>query len=377
MKKTAIAIIAGTATVVSVGIGGIASAADKAITLSIDGQEQPLHVWGSTVKDALAKKKIVLGAHDQVVPAVNDKISDGTTVVVKYGRPLTIVVDGTSQTIWTTSLSLDAALTEFNLHDISTRLSVDRSTPLGRDGLTLSATTPKDVTLAVDGTRVDVKSTATNVAGLLAEKGVTLGAQDRVTPDPTTALTNGLAVVVQRVSTTQITVTQPIDFATTTTDDANLAQGTQKVTQDGQPGSKNMIFTVVTVDGVEESRTLLREDITKQPVTKQVVVGTKPASTASTTASNTGAAAPTVAGGSVWDSLAQCESGGNWATNTGNGFSGGLQFNGGTWQAYGGGAYAPSASQATREQQIAIAQKVQAAQGWGAWPACTSKLGIG
>ncbi len=89
-----------------------------------------------------------------------------------------------------------------------------------------------------------------------------------------------------------------------------------------------------------------------------------------------GVTAPAVADGSVWDSLAQCESTGNWAINTGNGFSGGLQFTPSTWAGFGGTAYAPEAWQATREQQIAVAEKVQAAQGWGAWPACTSKLGL-
>ena len=79
---------------------------------------------------------------------------------------------------------------------------------------------------------------------------------------------------------------------------------------------------------------------------------------------------------SDWDRLAQCESGGNWAINTGNGYHGGLQFSQGTWAAYGGTQFAPTANQATREQQIAIAEKTLAGQGWGAWPACSSKLGL-
>jgi LysM repeat protein len=83
--------------------------------------------------------------------------------------------------------------------------------------------------------------------------------------------------------------------------------------------------------------------------------------------------ATTVAGGSVWDRLAQCESGGNWSANTGNGFSGGLQFSPGTWRANGGSG---SASNASRSQQIAVAQRVLASQGWGAWPACSSRLGL-
>ena len=78
----------------------------------------------------------------------------------------------------------------------------------------------------------------------------------------------------------------------------------------------------------------------------------------------------------MWDRLAQCESGGNWSINSGNGYYGGLQFSKSTWLAYGGGQYAPTANQATRDQQIAIAKKTQASQGWGAWPACTKKLGI-
>ncbi|MGY2063595.1 transglycosylase family protein, partial [Nocardia gipuzkoensis] len=68
-----------------------------------------------------------------------------------------------------------------------------------------------------------------------------------------------------------------------------------------------------------------------------------------------------------WDKLAQCESGGNWGINTGNGFQGGVQFSQSTWAAHGGTEYAASANQATREQQITVAERVLATQGWGAW----------
>ena len=83
------------------------------------------------------------------------------------------------------------------------------------------------------------------------------------------------------------------------------------------------------------------------------------------------AAAP--AGGSVWDRLAQCESGGNWSINIGNGYSGGLQFAPGTWAAHGGTG---SAHNASRAEQIRVAERVRASQGWGAWPACSSRLGL-
>ena len=83
--------------------------------------------------------------------------------------------------------------------------------------------------------------------------------------------------------------------------------------------------------------------------------------------------------GSRWDQLAQCETGGNWATNTGNGFGGGLQFahqpSWSTWLSFGGGEFAPHPWEASREQQIAVAERVLASSGWGAWPGCTRKFG--
>ncbi|MFH8385924.1 transglycosylase family protein [Kitasatospora sp. NPDC018058] len=79
---------------------------------------------------------------------------------------------------------------------------------------------------------------------------------------------------------------------------------------------------------------------------------------------------------SAWDAVAQCESGGNWSISTGNGFHGGLQFTPSTWAAYGGTAYAPQANQATKAQQISVAEKVLASQGPGAWPVCSKKAGL-
>ena len=84
----------------------------------------------------------------------------------------------------------------------------------------------------------------------------------------------------------------------------------------------------------------------------------------------------TAAPDSDWDRLAQCESGGNWHINTGNGYYGGLQFAAGTWNGFGGGEFAPTADKASRIEQIYVAEKVLAQQGWGAWPACSASLGL-
>jgi hypothetical protein len=78
----------------------------------------------------------------------------------------------------------------------------------------------------------------------------------------------------------------------------------------------------------------------------------------------------------TWNRLAQCESGGRWHINTGNGYYGGLQFSQPTWKAYGGKKFALNASRATKREQIKIAEKVRRGQGWGAWPACSDELGL-
>jgi Transglycosylase-like domain len=90
----------------------------------------------------------------------------------------------------------------------------------------------------------------------------------------------------------------------------------------------------------------------------------------------TGCYGDTTGGNTIWDDLAHCESGGDWAINTGNGYYGGLQFSSATWLGHGGAEFAPRADLAAREQQIAVAERVLASQGWGAWPACSRRLGL-
>jgi hypothetical protein len=89
-----------------------------------------------------------------------------------------------------------------------------------------------------------------------------------------------------------------------------------------------------------------------------------------------GAPAASAATTSTWDRLARCESGGNWHINTGNGYYGGLQFNAGTWRAYGGAKYASLPHRATKSEQITVAERLLDARGWSPWPACSRRLGL-
>lgn len=372
-KKTMLASAAGAVLAGSLGFGGYASAMTKDVTLTVDGQAQQVSAWASNIDDVLRAQHIDLSEKDEVYPALDAEVSDHDTITVGFGRQLTVINDGQEKSYWTTATVLSDALAEIGLHDPKIRLSADRSLPLGREGLTVTATTPKNVQLTIDGTTTNEVSSAATVEELLSEHNITLSGDDRVTPSVSTPLSEGLSVVVQRVETTDESVSEAIAYPTDETPDSQFAKGVVQEVSPGKAGERTVLYSVVKVDGEEESRTEKNQSVVTEAVGRKVKVGTK--QTPSSTPTNS-PSAPAVPSDSVWDQLAQCEAGGNWDINTGNGFSGGLQFSNSSWSAFGGTEYAPTASGATREQQIAVATKIQASQGWGAWPGCSAKLGL-
>ena len=153
------------AAVAVVAVGALTMAQyDKAVSLSLDGDTSSVHVFGSTVGDLLAKQDVPVGEHDIVQPAADAPLNDGDTVVVRYGRKLTVTMDGKTSDYWTTATSVDAALAELGIRADTAKLSVSRSEPLGRSGLALTITTPKNVTVNVDGGSKTVASTGPTVA---------------------------------------------------------------------------------------------------------------------------------------------------------------------------------------------------------------------
>lgn len=275
MKKPLVATIAGAVALVSIGAGSLASAMDKAITLRVDGQAQEVHVWGSTVEDALAAHSLELTPRDEVSPSTDTPIADGSIVDVRFARPVTVIVDGELKEFWTTATTLGQALAEIGLHDTATRLSVARTSPLGREGMTLAAVTPKEVNLTIGKDSMTVRSTASDVLSLLIENGVIIDSDDRVSPSVVTPLTAGMTVTFHQVEVKEESGEQTIDFQTVTTEDATLAKGTERVSVEGQQGTRHVVWEVVYVDGVEESRAVLREDVVSAPVDREVTVGTK------------------------------------------------------------------------------------------------------
>jgi len=172
----------------------------------------------------------------------------------------------------------------------------------------------------------------------------------------------GLDIVVARVTQKSVTATESVDFGTTRKDDATLYTGSSKTLTAGKAGSSLVTYLETWVDGKRESRKVTNSRVTTAPVARILAVGTKPKPVTSSSA-----VVGSTANAAMWDRIAACESGGNWAINTGNGYYGGLQFDSGTWLANGGGTYAARADLASRLQQIAVANVVYAARGLSPW----------
>jgi uncharacterized protein YabE (DUF348 family) len=362
------------AVVVSLVAGAFGAAQfDKSVALSVDGKSSAVHVFGNTVGDLLKHEGITLKSHDLVAPALSTPLVDDQKIVVRYGRLLTVTLDGQTKEFWTTSTTVAGALSELGIRADSAKLSVSRSQPLGRLGLAMSVTTPKSVTVSVDGKKLKASTMSPTVAGLLSELKVTLGAKDRISPAiKTPILKPGLNVTVARVTEKRTGAAVGIAFGTSRRQDSHMYKGTTKTVVAGKAGRKMVSHLQTLVDGQLESDKVYRTLVTTRPVTRVIHVGSKSRPAPVHVAAKAASAPQSSGGGStvnaaMWDRIAKCESGGNWSINTGNGYYGGLQFDTQTWLGAGGGSFAPRADLASRTQQIAIANKVYADRGLQPW----------
>jgi resuscitation-promoting factor RpfB len=353
---------------------------DKAVALSIDGDMSQVQTMEPTVGDLLEKQGIEVGEHDVVTPAADTRLAEGTAITISYGRLVTITVDGNEQQIWTTATSVDRAIDELGIDTTGADIEPALSTAVGRDGLAVDIATAKTVTIEAAGKKRNVTTTGQTVADLLAAAKIKVDGNDKLSVRPTAKLVDGTAVRYVKVTESKLTKKVSLAYDTVRRETSKLDKGDTEVDRKGVKGVRTLTYKVVRHDGKTVSKKRTSAKITKKPVAQVVLVGTKeepkPAPRRESTQRDSGGGSTpssSVPSGSVWDRLAQCESGGNWSINTGNGYYGGLQFSLSTWRAYGGSGYP---HQNSRAQQIAIAQKLQAAAGWGQWPACSSKLGL-
>jgi len=343
--------------------------AEKSLTLTVDGQSRTVTTYAGTAAEVLADEGLVPAAHDVVLPALDADVSDGDTIVVNRARPLSLTVDGVRSDVYTTALSVDAALDELGYRTDQLSLSANRSERLPLDGMDLAITTSKDVTLVADGQRRVVTTTAATAGDLLAEQGIALSATDRTSLLPTQPLLGGMVLQVTRVQVDDVTEVRTLDYETVETPDAEALVGDRTVTQKGVEGAQTLTWRVTVTDGVETGREQLSTEVTKKPVDEQVAVGTKPKPEPKAKAASD--AAPASADGLNWAALARCESGGRPNAVSASGTYRGLyQFSRQTWAGVGGSGDPAAASV---EEQTKRAQMLYARSGAGQW-GCGSHL---
>lgn len=362
------ALLATLVAVIVVAVGGSTmgyAALSKSVTLSLDGQAQTVSAMGDTVGEVLESEGIELTDKDLVAPGLDETVADGTRISVQFGRPLELSVDGEERTYWVNSTDVASALGEIGRGFSTADLSASRDALISRSGIRLEITTPKTIKIKIGKQELEkTKVKALTVADVFDELGVKVSEHDEVKPALDTEISDGDKIVLTdiRIVTKRVR-NEPIDFTVIERPDGSAYEGDDETIRAGVAGVRDVTYKLTVRNGKVTATKVVTADVEREPVDAIVKVGTKEDVTENF-----------AAGSSVWDSLAQCESGGNWAINTGNGYYGGLQFSLGTWQAYGGTGLP---SQASRETQIAIATKLRdASGGYGAWPACSAKLGL-
>jgi uncharacterized protein YabE (DUF348 family) len=515
-----------------VGVAGTFVAMTKTVTIRVDGTPHRVTTLSGTVDGALQSAGITVRPHDSLAPAGNTDISGGSQIALHRGRTFTATIDGQQRTVWTTAPTVGAALKDLGKAPSNFKLSDSVATAIPLSGIAVTANTLHSVTLtfqsartrdggplaarsaawavtsgaarAIDATDTTAttpqktgshyRTAAKTVDAFLTDQGVDLRADQRVTPDLDTPITNNTAITVATMPTVHVALggkdpfevitkadtvgdlllkqnislgkhdkvtpaadTSVVDgmdvtvtrvkyhHATKTKKtsqpakkrvaDSSLLKGKTTVTQDGHPGKVKVSYRTKIVNGKKagKAKEISHKTVTKaiptithygtkvpEPVVTETTTtsssadsgssasdsgsssSTDPSATtssssdssspesssdsgstshssdSSSSSTSTSTPAPSTSSSNAnWDTVAACESGGDWSINTGNGYYGGLQFDIQTWLANGGGQYASRPDLASKAQQIAIANKVYAARGLQPWPVCgKAHLGV-
>ncbi|PEG41816.1 resuscitation-promoting factor [Mycolicibacterium duvalii] len=344
--------------------GATAVTSHKTVTLTVDGASMTVPTMKSRVIDVVTENGFEVGERDDLYPAADTPVNQSDTIVLQRSRPLEISTDGGgSEQVWTTAATVDEALAQLRMTD-KAPLAASRGSRVPLAGMALPVVSAKNVHLDDAGQVRSVRLAAPNVAALLEAAGAPLQQSDTVEPAPASPIVEGMHIKVTRVRVAKVTERLPLEPNHHRIEDETLNKSRQIVEDPGAAGVQDVTFSVATVNGVETGR-LPVANVVVTPARDGVLrIGAKP-----------GTEVPPVTNGAVWDALAGCEAGGNWAINTGNGYFGGVQFDQNTWERNGGLRYAQRADLATREEQIAIAEVTRARQGWGAWPTCSGRIG--
>ena len=263
----------------------------RTVTVEVDGVAHEVSGFSRTVDDVLASSSLDVGAQDQVFPSLDSPVDDGDLVVVRTVRDVQVEIDGTSQTIQSSARTVGEVLDELGTRADGADVSASRSAEVGREPLVI--TTPKNVTLAVDGQQLDISTTEGTVRDVLLTAGVVLEDEDTVSvdPSPTTVAAagstagataaaldaetvDGMVLTIGRGASDMSSAQEVLPYATQEVEDPTVIAGRTVVTQKGVLGQAVTTYDVTLVDGVEVGREVLARRVTVEPQDEVVSVGT-------------------------------------------------------------------------------------------------------
>ncbi|WP_374119427.1 ubiquitin-like domain-containing protein [Streptomyces sp. RKAG290] len=249
---------------------------DKAVTLDIDGEPRTLHTFADDVGELLADQGIAVGGPGTVFPAPGSELGDGDEITVRSRRPVTLTLDGVRRRVWTSEHTVGDALRRIGVRAEGAYLSVSRAAPIGRTGLALDVRTERTVTVMADGREHTVRTNAATVREAVARAGVALRGEDTTSVAPDSFPRDGQTVSVLRITTTREVREEPLAYAVERTGDSSLAVGTEVVEREGRDGSRRVLYTLRTVNGVRQKPREVDAELVREPVSRVVRAGTGP-----------------------------------------------------------------------------------------------------
>lgn len=250
----------------------------KSVAIDADGEQLEISTHAKTVADVLADANIEVADYDKVSPSLDTTISNGLEIKWEQAKKFVIVVDGEEQEVWTTEEKVADILQEAGIAVSEfDKLSVALDATLP-EGQAITVDKAFGIVL-VDGNKKAQKvwSTKQTVADVLKQYNVKLNEHDRLNAKETEMVTPGTKVAITRVEKKVNTVAEEVDFAVEQKNDANLPKGEQKVVAEGQKGTVERTYEVVTENGKIVAKNLQKENVTKEPTKKVVAIGTKAA----------------------------------------------------------------------------------------------------
>jgi uncharacterized protein YabE (DUF348 family) len=256
-------------------VGGTAAwhSVDKSVTLVVDGQPRTVQTLGGQVSDVLTSAGYRVGIHDLVAPAPGATVHNGSRIVLDRARLLRLDVNGVHRDIWTTATTVSQALDQLG-YSSADFTSVSRAQRLPLAPTDLALRTPKFVTVVHDRKTVQVVTTDSTVAALLADLDIKVSGQDRVSAQLKSALVPGQRILIGRVAHATVTSDKVLPFPTSHQNVTSMSAGRTTIVTAGKNGLAKVTYAIVTVDGKVVGQTPIKTVVVRAPQAQVVGVGT-------------------------------------------------------------------------------------------------------